>query len=397
MLTEYHRLCVYFTLLPLLLLSCTLDNPAPIWQADTGAVPAETVITLSDTPIPLVDMLNNETYLGFHGGLYPSSSNEIPAQHHLEGLISAGRVQPLDTSGNPDPHGKYVLLSIGMSNASQEFCHAGPEPPRGCYEYSFMGKAAQDSSINHAHLSLVNGAYPGALTNMWTSLDDEYGHYERIAYLLSKEGLTPHQVQVVWIKLANGSPQISLPDQNADAYVFMADLAEIARTLKVLYPNLQQAYISSRIYGGYANPDHSINPEPYAYEYGYSIKWLVQAQIDQMESGQINPITGSLDYQSGLVPWLAWGAYLWADGMNPRQLDNLVWELDDYAGDLTHPSPAGREKVADLLMDFFKNSPHTCAWFLENGSCQEPDDPIMRPYRINFPILIFSNFPIAMR
>ena len=57
-----------------------------------------------------------------------------------------------------------------------------------------------------------------------------------------------------------------------------------------------------------------MNPEPYAYESGFSMKWLIEAQINQMETGVIDPDAGDLDYDSGVAPWLAWGTYLWADG-----------------------------------------------------------------------------------
>jgi hypothetical protein len=32
----------------------------------------------------------------------------------------------------------------------------------------------------------------------------------------------------------------------------------------------------------------------------------------------------------------------------------IVWERDDFSGVSTHPSASGRQKVADLLLSFFK-------------------------------------------
>src|SRR5688572_3346151 len=98
--------------------------------------------------VPLSD-LRTDTYLGFQGGLYPNGSNSMPASHRAAGINKALRVRPVDTSGNPDPNGKYVMLSIGMSNTTQEFCAASSGQ---CAAYSFMGKAAADPQVNHTKL-----------------------------------------------------------------------------------------------------------------------------------------------------------------------------------------------------------------------------------------------------
>src|SRR5687768_10947086 len=71
--------------------------------------------------VPLSD-LGPGTYLGFQGGLYPNGSNNMPAAHRSAGINKALRVRPVDTNGIPNPNGRYVLLSIGMSNTTQEFC-----------------------------------------------------------------------------------------------------------------------------------------------------------------------------------------------------------------------------------------------------------------------------------
>jgi lysophospholipase L1-like esterase len=62
------------------------------------------------------------------------------------------------------------------------------------------------------------------------------------------------------------------------------------------------------------------------------------------------------------APLLLWGPYLWADGVKPRS-DGLVWKREDLAGDGTHPSASGRRKVAQLLLDFFKNDDLAKGWF----------------------------------
>jgi hypothetical protein len=147
--------------------------------------------------------------------------------------------------------------------------------------------------------------------------------------------------------------------------VLVQQLGEIVRALSTRYPNLKMVFLSSQIYGGYASTP--LNPEPYAYESGFAVKWLVEAQINQMDGQGIDSQAGDLDY-GATTPWLAWGPYFWADGLIPRS-DGLTWECNDLAADGTHPSGAGRLKVSGLLLDFFLNSPFSQPWF--TGSVDE--------------------------
>ena len=73
--------------------------------------------------VPLTD-LGAGLYLGqFEGGLYPNGSNTLPDAQMQAGLAAASAIVPRDVSGNPDPQGgKVILLSIGMSNTSDEWC-----------------------------------------------------------------------------------------------------------------------------------------------------------------------------------------------------------------------------------------------------------------------------------
>jgi len=135
-------------------------------------------------------------------------------------------------------------------------------------------------------------------------------------------------------------------------------MAVILNMAKERYPNLRVAYLSSRIYAGYATTP--LNPEPYAYESAFSVRWLIEEQI----KGEPNL---NYDAQKGQVksPLLLWGPYLWADGVEPRKADGLVWKRQDLAGDGTHPSKSGRRKVAEMLLKFFKTDPNAHGWFLK--------------------------------
>jgi hypothetical protein len=309
--------------------------------------------------VPLSD-LGAGLYLGqYPGGLYPAGLNGPPPAHAAEGLARAGAIQPLDGAGNPDPGGRYVMLSIGMSNTTQEFCsQPGSEP---CSPWTFMGQAAADPEVNGSTLRLVNGALGGQSASTWDSPLDQ--NYNRVRdTVLAPLGLTEAQVAIAWVKVANPGPTHSLPSPQADAVVLLSQMGNIARALRVRYPNIRLAFFSSRIYAGYASTP--LNPEPYAYESAFAVKWLVQAQIQQMSGGAPDPVAGNLNLNT-VVPWIGWGPYLWADGLTPRS-DGLTWACADLDNDGTHPSVPGEEKVGTMLLDFFKGSPYTRPWFLSD-------------------------------
>src|SRR5438876_973933 len=123
------------------------------------------------------------------------------------------------------------------------------------------------------------------------------------------------------------------------------------------YPNSKIAYYSSRT-RAYTNVPGTLNPEPFAYESAFSVRWMIENQING---------TGNLNYDPGrgpaVAPWLAWGPYLWTDGTNPRS-DGFVWLCSDLQNDFTHPSSSGVAKVDQELIAFFKTHATTAPWFL---------------------------------
>jgi hypothetical protein len=322
--------------------------------------------TRTSTGLDPLTSLGSGLYLGrFSGGLYPGGSNEMPAAHREEGLRRARSIEPLGADGLPDPDGEVVLLSVGMCNTSLEFCGASLPP---CSPASFAGMAALDERVDHERLVLVNGATGGQPAEEWDSADDPV--YDLVRdQRLAPQGLSESQVQVAWILQASARPTTSLPASDADALVLEERLGDVVRTLRERYPNLSMVYLSSRIYAGYATSE--LNPEPYAYESGFSVKWLIEAQIDQMGGGGVDERAGDLDYQ-GAAPWLAWGPYLWADGLIPRAGDGLVWQCSDFNNDGTHPGVEARRKVGGLLLDFLLDEPTAAPWFLAGGDGGDP-------------------------
>jgi hypothetical protein len=282
------------------------------------------------------------------GGLYPGGSNVRPPEHEADGLVASDQVVPLDADGNPDDtNGKIVMVSIGMSNTSMEFI-------------TFMRHADDDPEIN-PKLILVNGAQHGRTADAWVNPDGE--PWQNVYQSLSDNGVTAAQVLVAWVKLTHyGAGDFSDWPSN-----LQHDLEIVARNLKTNFPNIKIAYFSSRT-RAYVYWE-GINPEPSAYESGFSVRWMIEKQINGDPSLNFDPNDGEV-----VAPYLSWGPYLWIDGENPRS-DGQVWLQEDLGYDCIHPSPLGRAKAAGMMMDFFKSDTTTVNWFLENPLPEPSDTP----------------------
>jgi hypothetical protein len=339
------------------IVSNSANSPTTVELSGTGIASGPAAM------VPLTDMGETQTYLGFSGGLYEHGKNVPPSDQDAAAQQHAEMIKPLNTEGQPDPHGKIVLLSIGMSNTSDYWCGISGVRGAACStptNQAFMAQAADDPRVNHQTLAIVNGALGGQAANTnWQRPNDR--NYDRVKNDLSAAGFSEKQVEAAWIMQADISPTVSLPAKSADAYALETYLGNIVRTLKVRYPNLQFAFLSGREYAGYASSN--LNPEPYSYESSFSVKWLIQAQIDQMRRGGkvADPRAGDLNYQT-VAPVLLWGPYLWANGFVPRS-DGITWLPSDFNGkDFTHPGSSGMQKGAAMLLDFFLHSPYT-KWF----------------------------------
>jgi hypothetical protein len=308
------------------------------------AVDAKDCSKTSSGHTPLIDM-GTSTYNGAEGGLYPGASNVRPVSHD-EALDRVSRMHLLDEDGNVDPaHGVIVLFSIGNSNTSKEFQY-------------FVDHAPLEPDFN-TRVVVVNGAQTGKNANDIANPNDSY--WQHTADQLSSLGLSPLQVQAVWLEEAIADPTDSWPDSATSLYGY---LRSIMKNLKTNFPNLRVAYQASRIYGGYGptSPSH----EPWCYEYGFSTKWLVEAQLAGDPELNFDPARGPV-----LAPWIAWGPYLWADGLNPRS-DGLTWACSDFLLDGKHPSDAGCAKIYAYLIDFFRNDPTAKGWFADCDTA-DPD------------------------
>ena len=124
------------------------------------------------------------------------------------------------------------------------------------------------------------------------------------------------------------------------------------------FPNLKLVYLSSRTFGGYARTP--LNPEPYAYESGFAVKWLIEQQLRGDPELNDNPARGPVK-----APWLSWGPYLWANGATKRADGFYALPEDFRENDRTHPSAEGCRKLAAELVKFFRSDSTTRTWFLK--------------------------------
>ena len=234
-------------------------------------------------------------YKGFQRGLYPHGGNARPPAHHAAGLAIAAQIQPLDANGNPAATGKIVMISVGMSNTTQEFSTGGSG--------AFKGRADADPAKN-PQLAIVDGAQGGRDATRFT--DPNATAWQTIDSRLAAAGVTPRQVQVVWLKqsLQDITQYGAFP---AHAQTLQTALETIARNLKTRYPNIRITYVSSRS-RSYNGGQVGTNPEPYSFELGFSTKWMIDKQINGGTTLNFDPAKGA-----AVAPWLAWGPYLWID------------------------------------------------------------------------------------
>ncbi len=295
--------------------------------------------------IPLNDLGTRPYLWGYYGGLWDDGLDTIQPDHLADGLRRSALIQPLDANGRPSPDGKIVMLGAGFDETSRIMT-------------SFGELAANEPRIN-PHVVILNAAEPSFPTNDWRLTTS--ANYARIkTSVLLPAGVTEKQVQAVWLQMIDTLGYPPLPIQFADAYMVKMDISDALRAMKMRYPNLQVAYLSSRVYGGYGND------EPRAYESAYSVRWVISGQVTWMRTGSLwDTRIGNLDYDTGVAPWASWGPYFWANGTTPRS-DGLTWERSDFQSDGATLSQQGSHKAAALLMRFLLTEP-TATWFRTGG------------------------------
>jgi hypothetical protein len=288
---------------------------------------------------PLTDMTASDRYKGEDGGLYGGGRNTPPESHYAAAKAATAKITPRDASGKPAANGMIAFISISMSNATQEF--------------SVFKQLADMDPQRSSSVTVVDCAQSGQAMAQW--VDPSGRAWSEADRRLQAAHVDAGQVQIAWIKLANGRPKGDFTDHGRKLYT---DTLTVLHHAKQRFPNLRIAYLASRIYAGYSVTP--LNPEPYAYEGAFVVRWLIRDQIkgdDELRYAEGNG--------PAKAPLLLWGPYLWADGTSPRKGDGLTWERNDLAEDGVHPTEMGRRKVADMLLNFFKTDSLAATWFVK--------------------------------
>ena len=238
---------------------------------------------------------------------------------------STGQAPLYPDAGNP-PVGVptidegAVLLCIGMSQANDECGGRRPEHVGGWRDQSTLPVVIVNGGIDNFDVRMIQ--------------EDPEVYWVQVDQRITEAGYTNDDVQLIWGKNAtrSGVEQGGSGDLLTERTVLRDDLILIQQQAEDRYPNLRAGFHSSRTYGGFC----TLNSEPFSYDTIFAIEgW-------DSEAGAID--SSALWYR---------GPYLWADGINPRSGDGLIWVEEDFIDDGCHPEQSGIDKIAAMNEAFF--------------------------------------------
>ncbi|MCB8940830.1 MAG: hypothetical protein H6655_20695 [Ardenticatenaceae bacterium] len=245
-------------------------------------------------------------YRDEQGGLYPSGLNTPPTSYLNELNTMANQLAQEE---------ELVVLGLGMSMMQNAMSGFTP----------FTNAA----DINTA-LTVINGAI-GSNQQRWQNPNSPV--WNRGLEQLAAADLGPGDVDVILYHNAWSGPSLPFPEHPEmvkDSFAITMDI------IAQLYPNVQIIYLNSRHYGGW-NPN-SKAPEPWAYEEGWAVKWLIEERIN-----------GEID-----TPLLAWMAYQW----------DSTWPESYFVADGLHLSNEGKAASGALWDAHFRTSSYIAPWYL---------------------------------
>ncbi|MBK7036976.1 MAG: hypothetical protein IPH42_11745 [Bacteroidetes bacterium] len=297
--------------------------------------------------IPLTD-LGTGFYEGIQGGLYPGGSNTRPAVHQQKGIDISHTIEPLNDAGTVSyDNGQVLFIGMGGSNASNAY-------------NMFIDTMKHYDWKGTSQCMNVKGLFYGGkdLHDMIDTTSTFY--WDELQGRLFNRNDTWEQVQIVWIL-----EQSELDTPDIAYYIdYVADqYTTLMHVMLDSMPNLKMVYLSGFHYTGYTHPEHELYDflvEPKGYWGNLAIKELIERQING------DPL---LDFEGEgrVAPYVNWGPYFWADGINPRGGDFLTWPCEDYRDDDTgggfHLEEIGKYKEAKMLINFFETDTVASWWY----------------------------------
>ena len=334
--------------------------------------------------IPITD-LGTDFYEGtWQGGLYQGGVNTPPTGHLNKGIGIVKKLKPLDSLGNVNyTTGKIVVAGFGASTVGGPFNHM----------INLM-KSYTDMNPCMKAVNAANGS--DGVTAMYIGNDEYWDYIE--TFKLGEKDLKPIQVQVGWLM---HSSRIDSNGSDINGYTdsLIKRFTVALNAMQYYYPNLKVVFISGFPYGGYADPMkalYHVIKEPSSYHHNFAVKELIRRQI----SGD-----PTLKYKEPgkQVPYLIWGPPLWADGKNPREYDGLTWNCEEefaIDGGGYHLTNEGKDKLATILLNFFRTDTLSESWFMDGpkwASCGDgrfADGSVILPEEVTITkedITIFPN------
>ena len=314
---------------------------------------------------PITDLGPGQTYMGEPGGLYPNSSNDMPASHRAAGEQIARSIVPLDANGNPDPvNGQIAMTDIEISLTMLVWSgYTDPNDPNYTPTEHFMYRANADPAKNP---KLRFGNIRRRTDLPRDTRDPGNAYYANANAQLATQGIAPAQVQIVWFypfPLTQGQDG---GDESFPAFArsVQDDWKQSLRTFKQVYPNLKMVYLGSKHHTYVPPSTPGAVQDPQQHDLAWAVKWVVEDQINGNPSLNYDPAKGPV-----VAPWVAWGPYFWSDGPTPRAYDGFHYDCEDTQnffannGDFTHPGRNGVFKEAGLLLDFLKSDSTAAPWY----------------------------------
>ena len=243
------------------------------------------------------------------------------------------------------------MVSIGMSNASEEF--GGPDV--GAFKQRFDDPAFVEKNPN---LVVINGAK--ARSTNWAAHDaagnPTDGVWNVLDTRLANANVAGPQVQVAWIKQAyifDSSRAYCCPPPPFPnhAQYLQTDIEQILRNVKKNIPTASWPFFQhGRTHIALRSTIPRIGP----------LK-LASPTNGPSRTRSTEPETLATPATHPLLLGLLGAS---ANGTVARS-DGLLWDCTYLDVDLVHPSPKGIAKVADQLIAFFETDPTTSSWFLK--------------------------------